>query len=69
MWWLLAPVLFTVLGASILQWREHRMNAPRRGDPIEQHQALLAALATLEGPATLEGKAVRTPSASPDPEH
>ncbi|MEO7263217.1 MAG: hypothetical protein ABI047_18490 [Jatrophihabitantaceae bacterium] len=47
MWWLLAPVASTGLGAAVIWWRAptltgHRL---RRADPVSEHQALLRALA------------------------
>lgn len=47
LWWLLAPVLSTGLGAVAIWWRSanesgHRF---RRPDPVSEHQALLRALA------------------------
>jgi hypothetical protein len=47
-WWLLAPVASTVVGAGVIWWRA-RADAgnPLRGsDSIAEHQALLCALAT-----------------------
>jgi hypothetical protein len=45
-WWLLAPVASTALGAVVIWWRTpaesgHRL---RRADGISEHQALLRAL-------------------------
>ena len=47
LWWLLAPVVSTALGAVAIWWRAagetgHRF---RRPDPVSEHQALLRALA------------------------
>jgi membrane protein YqaA with SNARE-associated domain len=49
-WWLLAPVASTVLGASVLWWfgrhEQGRSSRPGRGgDAMRQHRALLDALA------------------------
>jgi len=46
-WWLLAPVASTALGAIVIWWRTptesgHRL---RQADAIAEHQALLRALA------------------------
>jgi hypothetical protein len=45
MWWLLAPVLSTALGASVVWWRGRRaigMAGP--GQAMAQHQQLIRAL-------------------------
>jgi len=46
-WWLLAPVASTVLGAIVIWWRTPTETARRlrRADAISEHQALLRALA------------------------
>lgn len=46
LWWLLAPVLATILGAVLLWWRGRREAGVSHSDPIAEHQALLAALAS-----------------------
>jgi|GEM_PF-3339541 len=47
LWWLLAPVLSTALGAMAIWWRAagERGRRFRRSDPVSEHQALLRALA------------------------
>jgi hypothetical protein len=47
LWWLLAPVLSTVLGAVAIWWRAAGETGRRfrRTDPVSEHQALLRALA------------------------
>jgi hypothetical protein len=67
-WWLLAPVASTALGAIVIWWRSstgtgHRL---RRADPIAEHQALLRALeheprALLGLPVTAAGVAAEQP--------
>ncbi|MBV9820894.1 MAG: hypothetical protein JO144_01520 [Actinobacteria bacterium] len=65
LWWLLAPVLSTGVGAIAIWWRSaneagHRF---RRPDPVSEHQALLRALAeqppavALSGPGRTTGPA------------
>jgi hypothetical protein len=46
-WWLLAPVASTVLGAIVIWWRTPTETGRRlhRADAISEHQALLRALA------------------------
>ena len=46
MWWLLAPVLSTGLGAGLLYWRSRREpgSASRAGTAMREHQAVLRAL-------------------------
>jgi len=45
LWWLLAPVISTLLGATLLMLRARSEAGRRPGrDAIAQHQALLAAL-------------------------
>jgi hypothetical protein len=46
-WWLLAPVASTGLGAIVIWWRTpaEAGNRRRRADAISEHQALLRALA------------------------
>jgi hypothetical protein len=47
LWWLLAPVVSTALGAVAIWWRAAGENGRRfrRPDPVAEHQALLRALA------------------------
>jgi hypothetical protein len=45
LWWLLAPVASTALGALVSWWRGTDARWPRRTDPVSEHQALLQALA------------------------
>jgi hypothetical protein len=47
MWWLLAPVASTALGAIVIWWRMPTESGRRlrRTDAISEHQALLRALA------------------------
>jgi hypothetical protein len=47
MWWLLAPVASTALGAIVIWWRTpaEAGRRLRRADAISEHQALLRALA------------------------
>jgi len=47
-WWLLAPVASTVVGAGVIWWRARaEAGKPLRGsDSIAEHQALLRALAS-----------------------
>jgi cytochrome c-type biogenesis protein CcmH/NrfF len=52
MWWLLAPVMTTGVGAMVLQLRERRLHRHHRRDPMAEHQALLTALAKLESART-----------------
>ena len=51
-WWLLAPVASTVLGAVVIWWRTPTETARRlrRADAISEHQALLRALAQEQPP-------------------
>ncbi len=46
-WWLLAPIVSTVAGATVLWWRTRTEGGYRRhgSDAISEHQALLRALA------------------------
>ncbi|HEX8093627.1 hypothetical protein [Jatrophihabitans sp.] len=46
-WWLLAPVASTALGAIVIWWRTPAETGRRRrrADAISEHQALLRALA------------------------
>ncbi|MDQ2838472.1 MAG: hypothetical protein M3Y89_13835 [Actinomycetota bacterium] len=46
MWWLLAPVVSTVIGATLLWWRARReIGAPGRvRDAMSEHRSMLAAL-------------------------
>jgi hypothetical protein len=46
-WWLLAPVASTAVGAIVLWWRAPTETGSRfrREDAISEHQALLRALA------------------------
>jgi hypothetical protein len=46
-WWLLAPVASTALGAVVIWWRTptEAGRRLRRADAISEHQALLRALA------------------------
>jgi hypothetical protein len=46
-WWLLAPVASTALGAIVIWWRDPSGTGRRlrRDDAISEHQALLRALA------------------------
>jgi hypothetical protein len=46
-WWLLAPVASTALGAIVIWWRTPTETGRRlrRADAISEHQALLRALA------------------------
>ncbi|MEO6504040.1 MAG: hypothetical protein ABIQ09_19295 [Jatrophihabitantaceae bacterium] len=47
MWWLLAPVASTGLGAAVIWWRTpiKAGRRLRRADAMSEHQALLQALA------------------------
>lgn len=47
LWWLLAPVVSTALGAVAIWWRAAGDTGRRfrRPDPVSEHQALLRALA------------------------
>lgn len=53
-WWLLAPIVSTAVGAAVIWWRVPAEAGKRLGgtDSIAEHQALLRALAT--GPAPEE---------------
>lgn len=55
LWWLLAPVLSTVVGALLLSARAHREArfSDERTDPMARHQQLLSALQRTERPADL----------------
>jgi hypothetical protein len=46
MWWLLAPIASTALGAGLLHWRSRREpgNSSRPGTAMRDHQAVLQAL-------------------------
>jgi hypothetical protein len=50
MWWLLAPVASTALGAALLWWRSRREpgSASRAGTAMREHQAVLRALSRLQ---------------------
>jgi hypothetical protein len=47
MWWLLAPVASTALGAGLLHWRSRREpgSSSRASTAMRDHQAVLQALA------------------------
>jgi hypothetical protein len=47
MWWLLAPIASTGLGAAVIWWRAPTENGGRlrRTNAMSEHQALLRALA------------------------
>lgn len=47
MWWLLAPVASTGLGAAVIWWQTPAQTGRRlrRADAMSEHQALLRALA------------------------
>ncbi|MDQ1740718.1 MAG: hypothetical protein QOE53_2370 [Pseudonocardiales bacterium] len=64
-WWLLAPIASTMLGAIVIWWRSptETGNRLRRADAISEHQALLHALAQKPSTVTSQPGATRVGAA------
>ncbi len=57
MWWLLAPVASTAVGAAVIWWRTPAEGGRRfrRADAMSEHQALMRALARQQPPSAAAG--------------
>ncbi|HST49517.1 hypothetical protein [Jatrophihabitans sp.] len=66
LWWLLAPVVSTALGAVAIWWRAAGETGRRfrRADPVSEHQALLRALA--QQPPVLAALRASSPALATD---
>ena len=55
MWWLLAPVASTAIGAGLLYWRSRREpgSSSRASSAMREHQAVLQALSAKQPAAPL----------------
>ncbi|MGX7679246.1 hypothetical protein ACSMXN_10150 [Jatrophihabitans sp. DSM 45814] len=64
-WWLLAPVCSTAIGALVLSWRgwtEWRSSTLRPGNAIAEHHAILEALTSQHGDAVVPVNLILIPA-------